>query len=117
MQAGAGIGRAGPARYHADARGARELPISVGHHRRTAFMAASDHSDRTGIMQRIQHGEIAFSRYAKHMIHMVDFQLIDQDLSTGPEHWISHFSFLYSCLVLIPRFAPESSPRLSPVLK
>ena len=80
VDAGRGIGGAGAARHQADAGLAGELAVAVGHHRRAAFLAADDRPDRR-IVQRVEHGQIAFARHAIEALDAVRLQRLDDQLS------------------------------------
>ena len=80
MEAGAGVAGAGAARHHAKAGLPRELAIGVRHHRRAAFLAAGDEADRVGVVERVEHGEVALAGNAEHGIGAVDLELIDENL-------------------------------------
>ena len=62
------------------------LPVSravaVGHHRGAAFLAADDGADRR-IVQRVEHGEIAFARHAIDAVDAVGLERLDDQLSAG----------------------------------
>ena len=90
VDAGRGIGRAGPAGDEADAGLSGQPAMTVGHHRRAAFLAAHDGID-AGIVQRIEHGEVGFARHAIEPVDAVRFQRVDDKLSAG-----SHFRLLLS---------------------
>ena len=64
MYARPSVGGTGPTRHKADAGLARELALRFGHHGRATLLAAHGHAD-VGIMQRIEHGQVAFARHAK----------------------------------------------------
>ena len=76
------VGGARPARHKADARLAGELALRLGHHGRTAFLAAHGHGD-VGIVQRIEHGQVAFAGHAKELLHAMGDELLHQDLAAG----------------------------------
>jgi hypothetical protein len=44
----------------------------------------TDRESDIGIMERVERSEIALARYAEHVAHPVDHQLVYQDLATGP---------------------------------
>src|SRR6185312_15996688 len=98
MEAGAGIAGAGPARHHAQARPPSELAEGVGHHRRATFLAAGHETDRIGVVERIEHGEVALARHGEYRVGAVDLELIDQDLRTGPAaRGSAHARYLRGC--------------------
>ena len=76
------VGGARPARHKADARLPRELALRLGHHGRAALLAAHGNGD-VGIVQCIEHGQVAFAGHAKQLLHAVDEELIDQYLAAG----------------------------------
>src|SRR4029077_17978979 len=80
---GAGIGGARSARYQGDPWPSRELAIGIGHHRRTAFLAAGDESDGIGVVERVEHGQKALAGNAKHRVGAVDLELVDENLGAG----------------------------------
>ena len=73
----------GPARHEADAGAAGELAVGLRHHRRAALLAADGDVDR-GVVQRVEHGEVALARHAEEVIDAVDDELVDEDLAAGP---------------------------------
>ena len=77
-----GIGGTGPARHKADAGLARELALRLGHHGRAAFLATHGHAD-VGIVQRIEHGQVAFAGHAEELLHTMGDELLDQNLAAG----------------------------------
>ena len=85
MNANRRIARARRPGNHQDARLAGHLGVGFGHVGGTAFLAAAHQLDFVGgVVQRIDHGKIAFTRHAERRIDIVDSQLIDQDLAAGP---------------------------------
>jgi hypothetical protein len=75
MEAGAGIGGAGAAGHHADAGAARQLAVRFGHHGGAALLPADDRLDlATTVIERIEHGEIAFARHAEDAVGSVGRQ-------------------------------------------
>ena len=97
MQAGAGIGRAGTPRHHADAGAAGELAMGLGHHGRIAFMPAGDRLDLRCIVERVEHGEIALTRHAENVVGAVNPELIDEYLSAGA---VCHVKAPEPCVVI-----------------
>ncbi len=85
MHAGTGIGGTGATGDEADAWPAGQPTNRVRHHRCAAFLAADGDADR-GIMQRIQHGEIAFARHAEDIGHFLLGQLVNENLGSGARH-------------------------------
>ena len=82
VHAGRCVGGAGAARDEADAGLAGQLALAIGHHRRAAFLAADDGADRR-IVQRVEHGKIAFAGHAEDALDAVGFQRLDDQLSAG----------------------------------
>jgi len=82
MDACGRVGGAGTTGDHANTGASGKLSISFGHHRRTAFLAADNEADRA-VMQRVENGEIAFTRYAERHVRAVDAKLVDQNLAAG----------------------------------
>ncbi|MEY9563646.1 hypothetical protein ABIA26_005988 [Sinorhizobium fredii] len=81
VEPGRGIGGAGAARHHANARLSGQPAPGVRHHRRTALLAADDDVD-VGVVERIQYGQIAFARHAGDALHTVRDQRLDHQLPT-----------------------------------
>ena len=82
VDAGRGVGRARAARDEADAGPAGELAVGLRHHRRAALLAADRDGDR-GVVQRVEHGEIALARHAEDVLDAVRRELVDEDLAAG----------------------------------
>ena len=82
VDAGRGVRGARPARDEADAGAAGELAVGLRHHRRAALLAADRDGDR-GVVQRVEHGEVALARHAEEMVDAVHDELVDEDLSAG----------------------------------
>ena len=80
MQAGGCVHGARTARHHADAGFAGEPAPGIGHHRGAAFLAA-DHDIDIGIVERVENGEIAFSRHAGHPPDAVCLQRLNDQFS------------------------------------
>ena len=83
MHAGAGIGGAGSVGDKADAGGAGELAMGLGHHRRAAFLAADEGADAVGTVERVEHGEIGFAGHAEDAVDAVGLERLDDQLSAG----------------------------------
>ena len=82
VDAGRGVGGAGPAGDETHARTAGRLAHRLRHHRGAALLPA--HGDgEIAVVERIEHREIALARHAEHVAHAVDAQLIDQNLGGG----------------------------------
>jgi len=90
VDAGRGIGGAGAARHETDAGLAGELAGGFRHHAGAAFGAADGDLHR-GVVQRVEHGEIALARHAEGVGGAVDQKLVDEDL---PASAISHAAAL-----------------------
>ncbi len=82
MQAGGGVGGAGAAGDHANARLAGQSAPAIGHHRRAAFLAAHHHVD-LGVMERIQHSQIALARHAGEALHAIGDERLYDQLAAG----------------------------------
>ena len=76
MNAGRGIGCPRPARHHGDTGASRQTGCGIRHHGGAALLATNRDLDR-GIMQRIEHGQIALARHTKHMFNTLGCQRID----------------------------------------
>ena len=82
VDAGRGIGGAGPAGDEADAGPAGRLADRLRHHRRAALLPA--HGDgEIAVVKRVERRKIALARHAEHVAHAVNAQLIDQNLGGG----------------------------------
>ncbi len=79
MHAVARMRCAGATCDEADARATRELAVRIGHVRCGTFVARRDRTDRRRIVERIQHGEIAFSGHAVDGVGAIELERIDQD--------------------------------------
>ena len=88
MHADRGVGGARAARDEADARLARHLAVGVGHEGGAALLAVDDEAD-VGVVQRVEHVQIAFAGYAESGVDAVDLQGVDQDLAAGAG-WVRH---------------------------
>jgi len=76
------IGGTRTARHKADTGLAGQLALGLSHHGRTALLAADGDGD-VGIVERIEHGQVAFAGHAEQLLHAVEEELIDQDLAAG----------------------------------
>ncbi len=85
MEAERGIGGAGASRHETHARPARRLADGLRHHRRAALMAADGDGD-VAIVERVEHGEIAFAGHAEDVAHAMGNELVDEDFraDAGP---------------------------------
>jgi hypothetical protein len=61
-------------------------PETALHKAGTAFMAAADELYFGAVVERIEHGKIAFARHAKHAIYLVVAKRDDQILCSGIAH-------------------------------
>ena len=100
VDAGRRIGGARTARDEANAGPAGKLALAIGHHRRSAFLAADDGADRR-IVQRIEHRQIGFSGHAEDTLDAVCFERVDDQLSAG---------FHSSCFSSSARISAVCSP-------
>ena len=82
MDARRGIGGARPAGDEADAGLAGHLADRFGHHAGATLLAA-DGDGEIGVVERIEHRQIALARHAEDVAHAVDVQLVDQNLGGG----------------------------------
>ena len=82
MDAAGGVGGAGATRDHDDAGLAGDLARGFRHVGSATLLAAHDGLD-VHVMQRVEHGEIAFARHAEDVAGAVDLQLVDEDLAAG----------------------------------
>ena len=71
-----------PTRHKADTGLAGELALRFGHHGCATLLAAHRHAD-VGIMQRIEHSQVAFARHAKKLFHAMGDELLHQNLAAG----------------------------------
>src|SRR3546814_4587316 len=85
MDAGAGAGRARPARHEADAGPAGQLAIGIGHHRCATFLAAEVIGDLRRVVEGVEHGEVALTGHAEDAVDAFGDELIDQD-ARSEEH-------------------------------
>ena len=83
MDAGRGIGGAGPTSDEADAGPARGLADRFGHDRGAAFMPADRERD-IAVVEGIERGQIAFPGNAEGVAHAVDDQLVHEDFAAAP---------------------------------
>ena len=84
MDADGGVGRAGPARHEGDAGAAGELAVGLGHVRRAALLPADDERQPVGdVVERIEHGEVAFARHAERVRGALCKQAGDEDFAAG----------------------------------
>jgi hypothetical protein len=82
MDAGRGVGGARPARDEADAGLAGELAGGLRHHAGAA-LGPADGDLQLGVVQRVEHGEIALAGHAEGVGRAVEDQLVDEDLPAG----------------------------------
>jgi len=50
-----------------------------------AALLAADGDGEVGVVEGVEHGEVALARHAEHVTHAVDVQLIDQHLGGGAQ--------------------------------
>ena len=92
-----GVRRTRSAGDEGDAGFAGHLAPGIGHVGNATFLAADDEVDLVlNVVERIERGEIAFTRHAEDGIDAVQTQAIDKDLSAGAEvrRRISHDLYL-----------------------
>ena len=77
-----GIGGARPARDEADAGLAGHFSDRLRHHAGAALLAA-DRDGEIGVVERVEHRQIALARHAEDVAHAVDVQLVDQNFGGG----------------------------------
>src|SRR3546814_12019363 len=68
MDAGAGAGRARPARHEADAGPAGQLAIGIGHHSCATFLAAEVIGDLRRVVEGVEQGEVALTGHAEEAV-------------------------------------------------
>jgi hypothetical protein len=74
------VGRAGPARDHADARLAGQLAIRLGHEGGAALLAADDQLDPLArVVQRVDHRQITLTRNAERGVYTMRAERVHQD--------------------------------------
>ena len=78
MHGDGGVAGTRPAADQDDAGCPRQLGVGNGHEPGPAFVAAGHDLDVVTVVQGIQHGEVAFSRHAKHTVDTVQHQCIHQ---------------------------------------
>ena len=78
-----GVGGAGAARDHADPGPAGELAVGVGHVRGSDLVAAGDEPQR-GVVERVEHGQVALAGNAEGQLGPVDDELIDEEPAARP---------------------------------
>ena len=77
------------ARDHADAGFAGQLAVRVGHHRGAAFLAADRDLD-VGVVQAVQHRQVAFARHAENVFDALGDQLVYQDVTAETGCLLGH---------------------------
>ncbi len=78
------VGRARAARDETNAGTAGQFTVSLGHVGGAAFLAADHELDFvTRIVERIESGEIAFTRHTEHHVDAVHFERVNQELPAG----------------------------------
>ena len=83
VEAGGGVGGAGAARHHDDARAAGELAPGFRHHGGAALLAADGHRDRR-IVERVEKREIALAGHAEDALDAVPDERVGKDAAAGP---------------------------------
>ncbi len=78
VDAARGVRRPGAARHHADTRAAGELAVGVGHVGGADLVAAGDEADR-GVVEGVEHGQIALAGHAVGHVHPVHDELVDEE--------------------------------------
>ena len=61
----------GPRGHHADTRPARQLAVGLRHHRGAAFVPAHHRAHAVGIVQPVEHRQVALARDAEHHVDPV----------------------------------------------
>ena len=89
MHAGQRVRCARAARDHADAGFAGQLAVRVGHHRGAAFLAADRDLD-VGVVQAVQHRQVAFARHAENVFDALGDQLVYQDVTAETGCLLGH---------------------------
>lgn len=70
---------AGPACHETDAGPPGELAVGLRHVRGAPFLPADDEADLLArVMERVEHGEIAFSGDSERDVHSMDFECVHQ---------------------------------------
>jgi hypothetical protein len=85
VHADAHVRRARPAGDEADPRPARELAVGLGHVRGTRLVAGDDQADG-GVVQRVEHREVALARDAEGDLRPVALELVAEDLRARARH-------------------------------
>ena len=75
-----GVGGAGAAGDHGDARGFAEPALGQGHEAGTALVAGDHRVDR-GVVQAVEHVEVAFTRHRIDAGHAVGFEGFDDEVA------------------------------------
>ena len=84
MDADRRVGGTGAARDERHARLAGQLRVGIGHEGRARLVARDDQLDHLArVVQRIEHGDVAFARNAERVIDALDQQLVDEDAGAG----------------------------------
>jgi hypothetical protein len=61
----------------------RIIGVEFGHHGRAALLAADDQLDVAGVVERVEHRQIALAGDGEHPVDTVEPQLLDQDLGAA----------------------------------
>ena len=95
---GTRIRHTGSARHDAHAGPPCQFAIGLGHHCRTAFLAAREEAQPiAALVYRIENGEVAFAGHAKHVLRAMGEQLVDEDLPARSQ--IRHSPGALKCLL------------------
>ena len=77
------VRRSGASRDHADPRAAGQLAVGVGHVGGADLVAAGDEADR-GVVEGVEHGQIALAGNAVGHVHPVHHELVDEEPAAAP---------------------------------
>src|SRR3546814_2547743 len=97
MDAGAGAGRARPARHEADAGPAGQLAIGIGHHRCATFLAAEVIGDLRRVVEGVEHGEVALTGHAEDAVDAFGDELRSEE-HTSELQSLMRISYAVFCL-------------------
>ncbi len=119
MQARSRIGGTGTARHHADAGAVGQPGAGIRHHGGAGLVAADGERDG-GVVERVEHREIALARHAEDMVDALRHEPVDEDLSARPPVvvWSSHHLPVPTVSPLVPpqagsaRISASCCPRL-----
>ena len=82
MYADRRVRRTRPPGHQAHAGSAGELPPCLGHEGRAAFLTAG-HDPDVGVVQRVEHGQVALAGDTERRGHAVGHEALDDDLPSG----------------------------------